>query len=448
MKLSIKEKDSNYLAKVVILPALRPHPNADRLSLVTIDGQTLITSKNAVEGEKYIYFPLESAINSDYLSYSNSFSEPTLNKDKTKKGFFSDKCRVKATRLRSIVSEGYIAPAKDLVEWAKSKGMKGDIGDFDVDLSFDTINDTLIVEKYVNKDALRKLALAARQNDKKRGKVKRTSKLVDNQFRFHIDTQQLKRNISAVNPNDTITISYKMHGASAIFSKVLVKKKKLWFEKLFNPFGLNIVDTKYDYLWSSRRVIKNEYEESDKQNQHFYDSDIWGIAAKKINPFLKDGYTVYAELVGQTPTGSWIQGGYDYGTKPLQMEVYVYRVTSTNISGDVIEFTTSQVQRFCAKNGLNMVPVFYNGKAKDLFPEISTEDHWHENFLAKLVEKYTEMDCYMCKSKVPSEGIVLSIEGDFFNAFKLKSLRFLERESNFLDSGEIDTESAQSFPVE
>jgi hypothetical protein len=443
-KLTVKAENTNYCAKVFILPELRPHPNADKLALVSIDGQTVITSKTATPSQKYIYFPLECAINEKYLFYSNSFSKPELNKDKTKKGFFSEKRRVKATRLRSILSEGFIVPASDIVEWLKSEGVKINEVDFGDGEFFDSIGDILICEKYINRDALRKLAQTERNEKNKRGKVKRFNKLVDNQFRFHIDTEQLKRNIHKVNPDDKITISYKLHGSSAIFSKVLTKKKLKWYEVALKKLGVNIVDTQYDYLWSSRRVVKNMFEEKDKQNQHFYDSDIWSIAAQKVNPSLKDGYSVYAELVGQTPTGSWIQNGYAYGTKPCEMEVYVYRATSTNASGDVIEFSTDQVKRFCEKSGLKMVPVFYQGKAKDLFPELNVNEHWHENFLEKLKEKYTEKDCYMNAAGTPEEGIILTIDGNFFNAFKLKSLRFLERESAELDKGEVDTETQES----
>jgi hypothetical protein len=443
-KLSVKAENTNYCAKVFVLPELRPHPNADKLALVSIDGQTVITSKTAIPGQKYIYFPLECAINESYLSYSNSFSKPELNKDKTKKGFFSEKCRVKATRLRSVLSEGFIVPLADIIDWAASEGIKVFANDFIDGEFFDTIGDKILCEKYINTEALRKLAQSERNEKNKRGKVKRFNKLVDNQFRFHVDTEQLKRNIYKVNPDDKITISYKLHGSSAIFSKVLAKKKIKWYETIVKKIGINIVETQYDYLWSSRRIVKNQFEEKDKQNQHFYDSDIWSIAAKKVNPALKDGYSVYAELVGQTPTGSWIQNGYAYGTKPCEMEIYVYRVTSTNISGDVIEFSTDQVARFCAKAGLKMVPVFYQGKAKDLFSELNVNEHWHENFLEKLKEKYTEKDCYMNEKGTPEEGIILSIDGDFFNAFKLKSLRFLERESVELDRGEVDMETQES----
>ena len=49
----------------------------------------------------------------------------------------------------------------------------------------------------------------------------------------------------------------------------------------------------------------------------------------------------------------------------------------------------------------------------------------------------------MCENKVPEEGIVVRVE-DLFEckSYKLKSFRFLEFESNELDKGVADVESA------
>lgn len=80
MTLKISEKaNPNYLAKVVRLINLRKHSNADKLQVITIDGNNVITGLEASDGDVYVYFPLEAAINKDFLSYSNSFEDKTLN---------------------------------------------------------------------------------------------------------------------------------------------------------------------------------------------------------------------------------------------------------------------------------------------------------------------------------------------------------------------------------
>ena len=54
----------------------------------------------------------------------------------------------------------------------------------------------------------------------------------------------------------------------------------------------------------------------------------------------------------------------------------------------------------------------------------------------------------MCINKVPCEGIVLVKESDFFEAYKLKSMSFLARESEELDSGKVDIETAENVAIE
>lgn len=444
MKLSVKAENTNYAAEIFRLPKPCKHPNADKLSLINFKGNVIITGMNSREGDLYVYFPLETAINKEYLSWSNSFSHPELNANTKVQGFFNDAGRVRAVKLRSQPSMGYIVPLTDLILWLDAKKIKCSVEDFTVGTEFDYIDEKIVLcEKYVNIEALRKLDSLTRNNSKK-GKVKRTSKLVDDQFRFHIDTEPLKKNIHLIKPEDNITVSYKIHGSSAVYAHILVKRKLSTLDKIARWFGVKVEETKYDYVYSSRKVVKNEYEVEEKQNLHYYDSNIWSLTGKIVNDSIKPGITLYGELVGQTPSGKWIQKNYDYGTLPNQQEFYVYRISITNAKGDVFEFTTEQVISYCSMHGLKMVPIFYRGKAKDLFPELSITEHWNQNFLDALLKKYTEKDCYMCTNKVPEEGIVVAKDGVTFTPFKLKSFRFLEAESVQLDSGEIDMESAES----
>ena len=116
-KLTILADNKNYTAEVIELNEPYKHPNADKLQCVNHSGNILITSLDAKKGDKYIYFPLECAINKDYLSFSNSFIDPELNKDKKTKSFFNKTGRVRAVRLRGQPSMGYIIPCHNLVSW-------------------------------------------------------------------------------------------------------------------------------------------------------------------------------------------------------------------------------------------------------------------------------------------------------------------------------------------
>ena len=446
--LSAKTDHINYLATIVRLPELRPHPNADRLALVTLQGQTIIVGKETAQpGELYVLFQLESKINFDFLAFTNNFSEPEKNRDKTKKGFFAAKnCRLKACRIRSFLSEEYLHPVSSLNEWLDDQQINYQVTEKDLGVQFDTINNTLFVEKYINYSALRQQAHQERIEESRKGKKAKESKIIDEQFRFHINTPQLKRFVDNIAPEDYVSISEKIHGTSAIGAHVLCKRKLSWKEKVAKFFGAKVQDTQYDFVISSRKVLKNCWVDSPKAG--FYDADIWSIAVEQLKPSIQKGITLYFEIVGQLPTGSWIQNLYDYGCAPLQHNHYVYRITSTNVDGQVVEFTHQQIINYCDKFGLNHVPHHFYGKARDLFPQLDTENHWRENWLNLLVEKFATGNCFLCQNKVPREGIVVRKEqSDHYDVYKLKGEEFLIRESRELDSGEINIEDQELTKV-
>ena len=429
--ISITNK-SNYLARVITLPAPRKHSNADRLQCVNILSNNVITGLGAKEGDLYVYFPLECAINKDFLRFSNSFANPEDNADGKTKGFFGAQGRVKALKLRGERSEGYIVPVTEINRWLGTEAITySDDGQ-----DFDTIEGKILCEKYINRQVLIDAEKAARKEGKRNKKAVRTSKLVENQFRLHSDTEHLKRNIHKLNPNDTISVSNKRHGCNGVLAKVLCKKPLSFWDKIGHKLGFNIVNTHYDFIWASRRCIKNEY--ADTKSSHFYDSDIWQGIYERYKNSVKDGISLYYELCGYTPTGVMIQKNYDYGLNVGQNDAYIFAITYTSPDGNVFHFNAKQVTDYCDKMGLKRVELFYHGLAKDMFPEIVVNEHWHENFLKALSDKYLEKDDPICKNKVPFEGVIVTREGDYPENFKLKSFNFLEYSSKEIDKGDID----------
>jgi len=285
----------------------------------------------------------------------------------------------------------------------------------------------------------------------KQAKKPKEYNIIDNQFRFHEDTNMLYKNLDKIHPEQYIHISYKLHGTSGISSKILCKKKLSIWDKIGKYLGFNVVTTQYDYIYASRKVIKNA--DLNPNANHFYREDIWGLAHEKLVPFLQDGMTLYYEIVGYLPNGSVIQKEYDYGYShrgileeqmcPLCFGIYIYRITYTNIEGKVFEFSPLQVQSWCKSNGLNAVPELFYGKAKELFSDNRlTIEHWRVKLLERIKELYNEKDCYLCKNIVPEEGCVIRIDKLGFEAYKAKSARFYERETKMLDKGEVDIEES------
>jgi len=441
LELKISEKaDQNYLAKIVKIDAIRPHSNADRLDVVMIDGNSVITQKGIQKGDIYLYFPPESAISEEFLSLTNSFREKTLNVDQEKAGFFEKTGRVRTMMLRKEPSMGYIVPISTLEvlvgpSWEKLVNHVGE--------EFDTINDKLLVKKY---KITRTQGAPGSGKDRKR--EAKEDILIPGQFKLHITTTHLKKMIDQIESDDIISISEKLHGTSLVAGNVLVKKKLSWSEKLLKRLGFNIVDTEYKPIVSSRNVIKNL---PNTNKNSYYESDIWTKAASPFLPFLLKGETVYAEIVGHLDTGKPIQGAqgnnWDYGCEPNAHCVYIYRITHTNADGISVELPMNMIQERAKLLGVQAVPLHYFGPANGLTPWLSdTQHHWRENLLNYIEKQYVETGkCQMCKNSVEREGIVLRKETYTPQPFKMKQVSFVMKESQATDKGEVDIEAEQQL---
>lgn len=438
-----KDHNVNYLAKVVQLKGIKKHPNADKLQVVIIDFQEVIVGMDTKEGDLCVFFPLESQINSEFLSYTNSYRHSNLNRvvDDEHTGFFEDNSRVRAVRLRGQKSMGVLFPWLSVLEWMNSikKPVVETVGD--IGQEFDTINGILLLKKYFV--PTRNSGLTNRQL----GRKPRISRLVEGQVHLHVDTENLRRNVNKIDPESLISITYKVHGTSFWVSNVLVKKKLKLYEKILSFVGVRIRNTEYDFVYGSRKVVKNEYETQGKN--HFYEYDLWGEIKDELKDSLPKGYTVYGECLGYTKSGGYIQKPYDYGCEQGAKKLMIYRITFTNEDGYVWNLQTPEIKEFCERYNLEYVPLFFYGMAQTFYnvfhvvegdkPDV---DKWREGFMKELESKYTEKDCFLCKEKVPEEGIVIRKESPFvFETYKLKSFKFLEYETKLLDEGVEDMES-------
>ena len=465
MKL-IKKGNTNYTAKVILIENFRQHsdPEVNKLKCCSVDGFNIICGIDSEPGF-YVYFPTACCLNPDFLRYANLYRHKELNNDPDKSGMFDDNGRVKAIRLRGELSEGFILPAVILENYILSVTNK-DIS-LREEIEFDTVEHDgktfWINKKYIPKNT--RMPGATGSKSKSAKQPKGLDRIIENQFRFHYNTCLIKKCPHVIKPNDVVSITEKVHGTSGISAYVLCNEPRSWKNKLAwwintKILGLDVLGTKdyypdYDYLYSSRTVIKNKYYNKNVSNG-FYGVDVWKHADDIVRPWLIKGMIAYYEIVGFLPNGGYIQKGYDYGCVPptegekytygKHFKVLVYRITLTNICGNVHEFSAREVQQWCNQTGLIPVTEYYYGYAKDLYPDLSTEEHWNENFLQLLANDSRfnmELNSPTCKNKVPHEGIVIKIENMKSEAFKLKCFKFLDAEGKALDKGEVNIEDAE-----
>jgi len=250
MKISIVEGSENYACQVIKLPPKQKVDGLDNLVKITYQGNDILTRKDADENQLYLFFPVECSISKDYLSYNNEFRHTNLNNNPQEKpGFFEDSCRVKSIKFKGVISTGYIAPIDTLLLWFDTLSLE----DFKIGMEFTDIDDVNICKKY----KVTRIQSDGTKESRYNKKLKRFDKLVPNQFRFHVSTPPLAKNLHVLNPNDIIVISSKWHGTSAVFSNLLINKKLDWKHRVAKFLGIQVVDKEYGEVYSSRSVIKN-----------------------------------------------------------------------------------------------------------------------------------------------------------------------------------------------
>ena len=449
-----KKANENYLSKIVKIDSFRKHndPEVQKLKCCTVDGFNIITGIDSEPG-LYVYFPVLSQINNDFLSYANLYRHKELNKDPEQSGMFGDNGRVKAIKLRGEISEGFILPITVFENYIVSVTNQ-ELKYVEEGTEFDAVEhegkEFWISKKYVAKRQYSQ-SLSSSPTKSRHKVPKRLDRIREDQFRFHYTTSLIKKCPYVINPNSLIQMSYKIHGTSGISAYVLCHQPLTWKQKIAKWLTGESFD-KYDYIYSSRTVIKNKFY-NPQVGSGYYSEDIWAEADKIVRPCLTKGQTAYYEIVGFLPNGKYIQPGYDYGCTPPKpgetftherhFKVRIYRITMTNVDGKVVEYTPLQVQQWCNKVGLTPVEECYFGKAKDLYPDLDTFNHWNENFIERLSNDkrfFMELDSPHCKNKVPHEGLVIKPLDRLGSALKLKTFRFLDKEGRLADLGKVDIE--------
>ena len=438
---------NNNEAFISTLKNIRPIEGADKIKLadVTLNNipiTQIVVGADTQEGLKVVYFDSNMALEDSTIEALDKVSVGYGKEDFTSVGKYLAKGnRVKVVKLRQQISNGLAIEVAKFFQFFKSESeaMKTLIEGF----SFTELNGIKICHKWLppvrNQNS-------GKGNKEHKGK-KKVSRIIPELFHFHVDTQQLARNVHNIKPTDVISLSKKFHGTSAICSHTKVLKKLSVIDKIFNFLKLPVEKTEWDYLYASRSVIKNEAE-----GTGFYKVDLWTEVGKKcFENRLHKGETVYYEIVGYLPnTSSFIQKHFDYGCNIGEYKVKVYRITSTNEDGVVFEYSWQAMKERCVELNVEHVEEFFFGRAKDLYPELSTEEHWHENFLANLKRDYLEKDLTINKiKKVPDEGVVLRVEAKDIQVYKLKSEKFFAFESSAKeDENNVDLEEQEEAASE
>lgn len=451
---------SEHCGYVVKIDKLEFHPQADRLQIATIFGNSVIVGLDTYIGQMGIYFPVDLQLSEDYCRVNDLVRRKDENGNAAGGYLDPGKRNIRAMKLRGEKSDGLFMPITSLAEFCNTSELcEGD--------TIDVINGVEICCKYI---PARHNAVHHHGSGQK--KIKKNFAPT---FYEHVDTEQLAYHLLDFHHGDTIELTLKMHGTSGRTGYLpLVKQKpQNWLQKLLRRPVQEYKE--YGYVTGTRRVVL----QPEIENGGYYsDNEFRRQMAYKFEGKLRKGEVVYYEIVGFVNKDTPIMGSvanskvsdrtftkqygkttvYSYGCDPEggfeeepivsqdgtrlitapRCEVYVYRMTMVNEDGDVIEYSPDQMRYRCKQMGVKTVPVF------ERFIIPVDEVNPGEYVLHK-VEQYYDGPDPIGKTHV-REGVVARIvnHGNAFRVYKHKNFSFKCLESIVKDAAaEPDMEEAQ-----
>lgn len=407
---------SNYSAVKINLPIPRPVENSDNLLVFDISGNPVVTSREYSAGEPCYFVPAGAKLNPKIIHELNMYRHSEKNKDTTKTGYIDDSGRVKAVKLRGQYSLGLLIKVSSIEH---------------LNIALEDIS-----KKYVPQRG----TPGAPGSRKEQVPLERQSRVLPGQFAFHEDTNALWKFTSLrFSEPKPFWVTEKLHGASAIYGKLLFKQPLSWLARLAKFLGVPVKESDYEFIYASRRSIKND----GLPKKHFYKNDIWALVAAQYNlaEIIPPGITLYGEIVGpgiQGRNGEY----YDYQklARPEDADkdylFFVYRITYTDINNNVIEFTHEQVIATTRALGLKTPPALEVGvtdNLKDLYEYLQN------------AEFFGGPDPYCSSPHLPREGVIVrfGVTPDW-HVYKMKSPDFLLYETKQVDAGTPDIEEAES----
>lgn len=529
----------NYAARIVRVDEVHPIPDAHSIVKAVLGTDTVVVGKDTKVGDIVVYFPAGCCICEKYLSAHNLYdasnashnsnhdtyldvtnelnalmTKPAKDEEDISKiqelearrkgmvGFFSHKGNVRCIKLRGQMSMGYVAPITTLEKvWPELKTI---LWSKELGSTIDMVGEDRLCWKYVPVTKARNEAedgtIGYPMPWYKRSlrKLKKFDRLIPGFFRPHYDTAMLERNAHLIDPEDVITETVKVHGTSVILANLPVRRQLNMWERFLKFLHIKVNETEFGEIYSTRRVIQNKYINPFAKRANNEPGNEYQAVNSEFIDFLTPGMSVYGEIVGYKPTGKCIQSpkgiDHDYGCMPGQHKFMPYRITETDESGNVQEWSIEEVMDWTnkvremlpdeEKSRIMDMVLIYGGKAGDqygLYEQVkaatSTQEYQDAvaefraapefcGFMPKRLESYDEfvknkwriawieamkndkagigmeLPEPLCRNKkAPREGIVVRIVGDKeARAWKLKSKAHAALSQKAQDAGEADPE--------
>lgn len=420
-----KPLNQAYCATVVEIKNIIPLEGCDNVVGTNIFGYQAIVSKDTKIGDIGIVFTAETQLSDEFCHNNNLYRHDNLNKVLGTKGYIEDNRRIKAIKFRGHTSNCLFMPLTSLSYLEELRGDALPVG-----VEFDKLGDHEICRKYV----VYTKSMGASYTPEQKGFVRVEKKYMPE----HIDSINYFKYQDRFAKGDEVIVTQKLHGTSVRIGHILVATEptlKLKFVNWLAKFlGFNVDNNTYDYVYGSRKVIKDI---NNPNQNHYYETDIWTKKGKEFDGMIPKGYLLYGEIVGWTEGGQPIQKGYTYNLPKGESQVYIYRVAQVNVDGVLVDLSWEQVKEFCNNSGFKHVPELWKGKIQKFDADKYMNVRYFEEGYKNCVKLGSD-------ESIVDEGVCIRKEGLIPTIMKAKCSKFLEHESKILDEGKADLESSGS----
>jgi RNA ligase (TIGR02306 family) len=308
--------------EILRISKVEPHPNADRLDLITVLGWRCVVGRGSYRaGDAVVYFPVDTLVPEKVQAVLQGDSKVKVGN------------RIKAAKIRQIYSEGMVAP----------------INDFPTVITQRVGTDVSELLGCTKHDPDANLPEVLRING---GKAK-PAKDRNMEFPRYTKFTHVARSAFLFDPEDAVVVTEKLHGTSARYGRVASTGflRRLW------EAARRLVDRSFrpgTFFVGSRNVDFAQTGRPQRAGHAFYGTNVYVKTAEKydLQAKVRLGEVVYGEIVGPG-----IQKGWEY-TPTLTFWVY-----DVSINGRFLD--DNELDNYCSERGLNRVPVLDRGRYAD-----------------------------------------------------------------------------------
>jgi RNA ligase (TIGR02306 family) len=250
-----EDRMSSLQVKVCKVEAIEKHPNADRLSIVTVKGWNSIVGLDQYKvGDLIVFIPPDCVL-------------PLPLIEKYKLEYLKHNGRTGTVKLRGCVSQGLVLDVPE----GKRDG--------------DDVAELLGITKYeVPESPSQKQANPV-------GKKK-----LNPYFDKYTEIENVKNYPDIFKPGDVVVVTEKIHGCNARYGTlpIVISRDQPFIERAIRWYKKYILKHKFEFVYGSHNIqlygMKNNY----------YGEDVWGRIAKKYNlaKIIPPGLILYGEIYG------------------------------------------------------------------------------------------------------------------------------------------------------